>query len=175
MLIRAFPSILDDTKISVTAYPKDGIVITDGADTDCGFAVKWITNFPVNTEVELRVHAIPKDTTNWTEAYHVCWLVQRKPAYGSVTIAYPTGTKANPTSVLPYFMAYGYVNPTTSTVTALLKKDGTGSPIAGSPVKPPPTGYDWGFAFENLSSGSTYELIVTEQGGGQATSWVVVK
>ncbi len=71
----------------------------------------------------------------------------------------------------PDFTAYGYVNPTTASMSAWAV-DSNNNQYAGTAVTPPPQPYNWAFSF-NLPSGTAiYTLVVqgiTSDGTTNAT------
>jgi hypothetical protein len=180
LFIRVYPL---DSKLKVTADAKEP-VITDLQR--CGeYFVCWVTKFPADEVVELRVHATPKDPKKWIEAYQVCYPRRKESpenqdsdhsSYNdSCTLTSPSGgTSGNPVLETPYFQAFGDCDPTTAITNAYIQKDGTGTQIPGTSMTTPPPGADWCYLFQNIGTG-TCLLTVTVEGGDPQTCWIRVQ
>jgi hypothetical protein len=171
LFIHFFPH---EATIRITSDGLNSRHIKRCVPVEAGLEVWWVANFPGDgIPVELHIRATPEDTSAWTEACHVCVLLRHVPAFGPVTISYPTGTQGNPTPVGANFGAYGFVDNTT-VAAAYLQLNGAGAQIAGTVMTPGPPGYDGGASFTNWGgqAGSAYQLTVTPAAGAASTSWV---
>lgn len=116
--------------------------------------ILWIDNLPQDKNRALNIVATKGKLD---DAGHCCVLRRHAPAKAAAAgatleVVYPTPNAQLP----PNFTTYGYVDPSTTPVTAWLA-DGNGNTYPGMAI--PPGTYDWCFAFQSIPTGS-YNLYV---------------
>lgn len=145
---------------------KNSTISTENADLVGPFnKIVWIDNLPEGVDHTLCIQASTNDNS-LVPALHRCKIRRersqknKKPNQG-VRATAPSSTlvgpiicgPANGSTVGQNFLSYGYVNPTTDPVSVWLT-DGNGNVYPGTPVVPPPQGYDWGASFMGIPIGN---------------------
>jgi hypothetical protein len=142
--------------------------------------IVWIDNLPEKKDHTLCVQA---SADKLSSAFHRGKIRREFPqnAKGKKSAAKPLGTDPpEPPTICypvpptpPYnlptnFPSYGFIDPSSDTVTVWLV-DGSNNVYPGAPVVPPPTPYDWAAAFQGIPTGA-YTLYAEDTVTGASSS-----